>query len=222
MFENRREAGRALAQTLLDYAGQDPVIYALPRGGAPVAAEIAQRLAAPLDLILVRKLGAPRQPELAIGAVVDDGAPTFILHDDIIRQLGVSENYVMVAKSEALSEIERRRQIYFKDRPSVSPKNKTVIIVDDGLATGASMEAAIKAVRQAGPKHIIVAVPVAPIDTLARLETLSDEIVCLATPEPFLSVGSYYQSFPQLSDDDVIGCLKDCDRESMKRKNRTA
>lgn len=222
MFTNRREAGRALARALLDYANKNPVIYALPRGGAPVAAEIAQRLGARLDLILVRKLGAPRQPELAIGAVVDGASPTLILHEDIIRQLGVSENYVTAAKNEALSELDRRRKLYRKGRPPISPKSKTAIIVDDGLATGATMEAAINALRQAGPKHIIVAVPVAPTDTLARLDNLADEIICLATPTPFWSVGSYYQSFPQLNDDDVIACLKECGSDSVKRENRIA
>ena len=222
MFEDRREAGRALAQALLDYARKNLVIYALPRGGAPVAAEVAQRLMAPLDLILVRKLGAPGQPELAIGAVVDGAAPTLILHDDIIRRLGVSEEYITVAKNEALLEIDRRRKLYRKDRSPISPKDRIVIIVDDGLATGATMEAAIDAVRQAGSKHIIVAVPVAPIDTLARLEKLADEMICLATPKPFWSVGSYYQSFPQLSDENVIACLIECDNNSAEHQNQTA
>jgi len=222
IFENRREAGRALARRLMGYTGQNPVIYALPRGGAPVAAEIAQRLAAPLDLILVRKLGAPHQPELAIGAVVDGAAPTLILHDNIIRHLGVSEKYIMLAKSKALSEIERRRKIYLKGRPPISPKNKTVIIVDDGLATGATMEAAINAVRQAGPKHIIVAVPAAPVDTLSRLEKLADEMICLTTPQPFWSVGGCYRSFPQLSDDDVIACLNECANSNGQEETRSA
>lgn len=222
MFENRREAGRALAQALIGYAGQKPLIYALPRGGAPVAAEIAQRFDAPLDLILVRKLGAPHQPELAIGAVVDGADPTLILHDDIARHLRVSEKYIITAKDEALTEIYRRRKTYFKHRPPMSPNGRMVIIVDDGLATGATMEAAISAMRQAGAKRIIAAVPVAPADTLARLKKLADEMICLATPEPFWSVGGYYQSFPQLSDEDVIACLKECDSDRAKRENPTA
>lgn len=209
MFDNRRHAGEALAKVLQHYADQSPVIYALPRGGLPVAAEVARQLNAPLDLILVRKLGAPRQPELAIGAIVDGAAPTLILHHDIMRQLNVSEDYIEAVKQKALAEIERRRIFYLKDRPPISPKGKTAIIVDDGLATGATMEAAVKAARQKGPRRLIIAAPVAPADTIDHLRTLADEVICLKTPTPFWSVGGHYRNFPQLTDDDVVQCLNE-------------
>ena len=222
MFENRRQAGRALADALGPLIRQDLVIFALPRGGLPVAAEIAQQIRAPLDLILVQKLGAPQQRELAIGAVVDGGSPALILHDDIIKRLRISESFIADAKHEALMEIERRRKIYLKQRPPVSPKDRIIIIVDDGLATGATMEAAIKATRQSGAKKVIVAVPVAPRDTLDRLETLADQIVCLETPLPFWSVGSYYNSFPQVSDEEVIECLCECELEPTQINGQSA
>lgn len=222
MFENRRQAGQALADVLRPLACRDLVIFALPRGGLPVAAEIAKQIRAPLDLILVRKLSAPQQPELAIGAVVDGASPALILHDEIIKRLRINESFIADAKYEAITEIERRRDIYLKHRPPVSPKDKIVIIVDDGLATGATMEAAIKASRQSGAKKVIVAVPVAPSDTLDRLENLADQIICLETPSPFWSVGSYYNSFPQVSDGEVIDCLSECEYDPTQNKDQNA
>lgn len=208
MFDDRRQAGEKLASALLDLKSPDPVVYALPRGGLPVAAAVAERLAAPLDIILVRKLGAPRHKELAIGAVVDGPAPTVVLHRDIISELGVSQDYIDEARKEALSEIERRRKLYVGGREPISPSGRNVIIVDDGLATGATMETAVKAMRSAGAGRIIVAVPTAPADTAAKFRRLADDFVCLETPEPFWSVGGQYRSFPQLKDDDVVEILK--------------
>ncbi|WP_428408466.1 phosphoribosyltransferase [Hyphococcus sp.] len=207
MFRDRRDAGRQLAEKLLSFAKAEPVVYALPRGGLPVADEVAKRLDAPLDIILVRKLGAPGRQELAIGAVVDGAAPTIVLHQDIIAELNAPESYIKSAEDSALVEIERRRKLYMKDRPALSPKDRTAVIVDDGLATGATMEAAVAAMRKAGAARIIVAVPVAPRDTIEKLEKISDEVIAFETPYPFWSVGSWYRSFPQLTDADVIETL---------------
>ncbi|WP_207764800.1 phosphoribosyltransferase [Hyphococcus luteus] len=207
MFTDRREGGMKLADKLLAFADAKPVVYALPRGGLPVAEEAAKRLHAPLDIILVRKLGAPGHEELAIGAIVDGAAPVTILHKDIIAELGVSEAYIEKTKKAALEEIERRRALYMKDRPPVSPKDRTVIIVDDGLATGATMEAAATAMRKAGAAKIVVAVPVAPEEAVRDLAKIADEVIAVATPSPFWSVGGWYQSFPQLTDDDVVETL---------------
>ena len=204
MFTDRRHAGRQLAEKLLPFADAEPIVYALPRGGLPVADEAAKRLNAPLDLILVRKIGAPGHQELAIGAVVDGAAPTTILHDDIIAELDVPDAYVKSAEASALKEIERRRKLYMKDRPPLSPKGRTAIIADDGLATGATMEAAVAAMRKAGAARIIVAVPVAPRETLEKLQRAADEVIAIETPCPCCSVGSWYHSFPQLTDEDVI------------------
>ncbi|MAW80416.1 MAG: phosphoribosyltransferase [Parvularcula sp.] len=207
MFRDRREAGRQLAEKLLSFAKAEPIVYALPRGGLPVADEVAKRLDAPLDLILVRKLGAPGHEELAIGALVDGGAPTTILHQDVIAELNVPDAYIQSVETDALAEIERRRKLYMKDQPPLPAKDRIAIIVDDGLATGATMEAAVAAMRKAGAAQIIVAVPVAPRDTIEKLEKIADDVIALETPYPFWSVGSWYQSFPQLTDEDVIETL---------------
>jgi len=207
LFRDRREAGRQLAEKLLSFAKAEPIVYALPRGGLPVADEVAKRLDAPLDLILVRKLGAPGHEELAIGALVDGGAPTTILHQDVIAELNVPDAYIQSVETDALAEIERRRKLYMKDQPPLPAKDRIAIIVDDGLATGATMEAAVAAMRKAGAAQIIVAVPVAPRDTIEKLEKIADDVIALETPYPFWSVGSWYQSFPQLTDEDVIETL---------------
>jgi putative phosphoribosyl transferase len=207
-FENRVEAGVLLARELERLRPYDPVVYALPRGGLPVAAEVARRLDAPLDLIFVRKLGAPGHGELAIGAVADGAAPTVILRRDILGGLGVSGAYIDEAKAAALREIERRRSVFDGARQPQSPGERVVILVDDGLATGATMEAAVAAMRAAEAKRIIVAVPTAPADTAAKFRSLADEFIALSTPEPFWSVGSQYRNFPQLTDADVVDILK--------------
>ncbi len=206
-FENRDTAGALLAKALRPYVSDKPVVYALPRGGVPVAAAVAKEFNAPLDLILVRKIGAPGHVELAIGAIVDGSSPTIILNRDIIRELGVSGAYINNATEDALREIERRRALYLQNRRFISPEGRTAIIVDDGLATGATMEAAAAAMRKLKPSQLIIAAPVAPIDTLDRLRTIADTVVCLETPSPFWSVGRHYQSFPQLNDADVIEIL---------------
>jgi putative phosphoribosyl transferase len=207
VFLNRRHAGEALAQALEKSRRSSPIVYALPRGGVPVAAVVADRLEAPLDLILVRKLGAPGHSELAIGAVVDGPAPAIILHKDTVRQLRIGNDDIARVKTAALAEIERRRASYLGVRPPIYPAGRTVIIVDDGLATGATMEAAVEAMRRASAKEIIVAVPVAPIEAAARFRLLADEFVCIETPRRFLSVGAHYENFEQLTDGDVIRAL---------------
>ncbi len=208
MFKDRQQAGRLLAEKLSGFAAANPVVYALPRGGLPIAEEIARRLNAQLDLILVRKLGAPGHEELAMGALVDGAAPTTILHDDVIAELAVPESYIEHSKAAALREIERRRKLYMKDRPAISPQGRTAIIADDGLATGATMEAAVAAMRKAKAGRIVVAVPVAPDDTVQALRHKADDVIVLQTPNPFWSVGSWYESFPQLADEDVIETLQ--------------
>ena len=218
MFKDRRQAGKLLADKLALYATANPVVYALPRGGLPVAEEVARRLKAPLDLILVRKLGAPGHEELAMGAIVDGGAPTTILHQDIVSELAVPDRYIEETKTAALREIERRRQLYMKDSPAISPAGRTAIIVDDGLATGATMEAAVVAMRKAKAGRIIVAIPVAPEDAVRNLLKTADNVVALTTPYPFLSVGSWYESFPQLTDQDVIDTLERCHSMSITRQ----
>ena len=207
IYENRAEAGKRLARKLAAYKGQDPLILALPRGGLPVAAEIARALNAPLDLILVRKLGVPGQPELAMGAVIDGAEPYVVRNEDILSFLPLSENDFRRICERELAEIERRRALYLKNRPRVDPKDRVVIVVDDGVATGATTRAALRAIRKRSPKKLVLAVPVAPTGTLAELEAEADEVVCLQSHEPFHAIGLYYEDFHQVSDKEVIDLL---------------
>lgn len=207
-FSDRIDAGRQLARALSKYKGQPVCVYALPRGGVQVAAEIAEALAAPLDLLLVRKIGATMQPELAIGAVVDGGAPIVVRNEEVIRMTGTREaEFDQICKQE-LAEIERRRRRYLQDRPASNPSGKIAIVVDDGIATGATMRAALQATRKRAPKKLVLAVPVAAADSLDSLRTEVDEVVCLEVPEYFGALGAFYQDFHQLSDEDVIETLK--------------
>ena len=207
MFENRTTAGEALVLKLRPFAGSNTIVYALPRGGVPVAAPVAKALKAPLSLLFVKKIGAPGHAELAIGAVVDGEEPTQILHKEVLGALHVSELYISAESEAALTETERRRCLYSGLYARLSPKNKVAIVIDDGLATGASMKAAIKALRQQGAKQIIVAVPVAPSDTINKLRELADDVICLDAPASFWSVGEHYREFPQLTDADVMELL---------------
>lgn len=207
IFTDRVEAGRELAGELSTRGYVDPVILALPRGGVPVAAEIARVLGAPLDLVLVRKIGVPYQPELALGAVVDGAHPEVIVNPDVWRTADVSEAEFRRLEASAVAEIERRRDRYLKGRDRVAINGATVIVVDDGIATGATVRAALRALRRAGPARLVLAVPVAPRDTLRELASEVDEIVCLQTPSPFYAIGGFYRDFAQLSDEDVIGLL---------------
>lgn len=205
-FADRPAAGQALAHELTKRRYADPVVLALPRGGVPVAFEVAKVLQAPLDLVMVRKLGAPGHAEYAIGAVVDGTQPHVVLDKRIVDLVGASETYIDNAKASALAEIERRRALYGV-REALSLSGKTAIVVDDGIATGSTVRAALNAIRNARPARIVLAVPVAPQDSLAEISQLCDEVVCLMQPRPFYAVGAHYADFGQTSDADVITLL---------------
>jgi predicted phosphoribosyltransferase len=219
-FMNRSDAGRRLAHALARYKDQRPVVLALPRGGVPVAAEVATALQAPLDLILVRKIGVPIQPELAMGAVVDGGSPLVVRNEDVIRTAGIEELEFQAACESELAEIERRRQVYFGDRERVDVAGRTAIVVDDGIATGATTRAALRATRQRNPDTLVLAVPVAPTDCLVALRQEADDVVCLEEHEVFGAIGLYYSDFLQISDEEVIetlGRFSTCKRERQHK-----
>jgi putative phosphoribosyl transferase len=206
-FRDRSNAGQKLANALKGYEGQDPVILALPRGGVPVAAEIAASLRAPLDVILVRKIGAPLQPELAMGAVVNGAVPIIVRNEDIIREAMVTEaDFSRVCDLE-LAEIARRRRRYLGDRKPIDVKDRVAIIVDDGIATGATTRAALRATRMRKPKKLVLAVPVAASNSLRELMREADDVVCLEDYEYLGAIGLYYSDFSQTSDDEVIETL---------------
>jgi putative phosphoribosyl transferase len=208
LFAHRSEAGRALARRLLRFKAERPVVLALPRGGVPVGFEVAHSLDAPLDLVLVRKIGAPFQPELAIGAVVDGGRPQTVLNEEMVREFQILGSYIAEQSARELEEIERRRELYLAGRARAPVEARTAIVVDDGIATGATMEAALHATRRADPKRLVLATPVAPPDTIERLRAQADEVVCLATPRLFDAIGSFYEDFRQLSDEEVVDLLR--------------
>ena len=208
VFQNRTDAGRQLAKAMSKYKGQHPVVLALPRGGVPVAAEVAAALDAPLDLVLVRKIGVPQQPELAMGAVTDGKQPAVVRNDDIIELCGISDQVFDTVCNEELAEIERRRLRYIGDRPRAEVEGKIAIVIDDGIATGATTLAAIKAVRSRKPRELVLAVPVAPPDSIKKLRSEVDAIVCLDTPRDFGAIGYFYEDFRQVNDDEVIATLK--------------
>jgi predicted phosphoribosyltransferase len=201
-FRNRTDAGRQLAEKLAAYANRpDGLVLALPRGGVPVGCEVARALGAPLDVFLVRKLGVPGYEELAIGAVATGGVR--VLNDEIVRGLGISDHEIDAAAARELQELARRERLYRGDRAPPDVAGRTVILVDDGLATGATMRAAIRASRQQQPARIVVAVPTASTDTSETLKTEADDVVCAMTPEPFFAVGHWYEDFTQTTDDEV-------------------
>lgn len=206
-FSDRKEAGRQLAQALARYKGEPAVVLALPRGGVPVAAEVAAALTAPLDLILVRKIGVPFQPELAMGAVVDGDKPLVVRNEEVIRLTGVGESEFKTVCDNELAEIERRRERYLGGRERVEVEGKVVIVVDDGVATGATTRAALRATRARKPKKLILAVPVAPTETLPAMREEADDVVCLEDHELFGAIGYYYSDFRQTSDQEVIDML---------------
>lgn len=214
LFVDRADAGKKLAKRLLQLKEKNPVVLALPRGGVPVAFEVAKALAAPLDLVLVRKIGVPFQEEYALGAIADGGEPELVIDEDIRRSLNIPEDYVEQAKAEALEEIERRRRAYLGNRAPVEVAGHTAIIVDDGIATGATMLAALRAVRRRNPAWLVLAVPVAPPDSLWRLRAEADETICLHEPEYFAAVGQFYQNFGQTHDDEVIALLAQAERNT--------
>jgi predicted phosphoribosyltransferase len=206
-FENRAQAGRQLAQALAHYQDQQPVVLALPRGGVPVAAQVAEALKAPLDLILVRKIGVPMQPELAMGAVVDGAKPLVVRNEDVIELAGISETEFKKVCDEELAEIERRRARYLGGRARAEVEGKTAIVIDDGVATGATTRAALRATRLRKPQKLVLAVPVAPTESLSELREEADDVVCLEDHEMFGAIGYYYADFRQTSDQEVIDTL---------------
>ena len=203
MFADRRAAGRALSPRLQHLRPERPLVLALPRGGVPVGYEIAQSLDAPLDIVLVRKIGVPGQPELALGAVADGAAPQVLIDERLAAAFAVDPDYIRAQTEVLLAEIERRRQRYRGGRPPAPIAGRTIIVVDDGIATGSTTRAALRALRAAGAGRIVLAVPVAPQDTLDALRGEADEIVGLATPSPFFAVSAHYDEFAQLADADV-------------------
>lgn len=213
-FADRVEAGRLLAEQLAAYARRpDVIVLALPRGGVPVGYEIATRLDVPLDIFLVRKLGAPGQPELAMGAIATGGAR--VLNDEVIRYLAVSPDVIEAVAHAEQIELARREHAYRGDRPTPDLHDRVVILVDDGLATGSSMRAAIAAVRTQGPARVVVAVPVAARETCEELKREVEEVVCLRTPEPFSAVGLWYDDFSQTGDEEVRELLQRATRPGL-------
>jgi predicted phosphoribosyltransferase len=219
-FRDRRDAGRRLAAALSEYRQDDCVVLALPRGGVPVADEVARALAAPLDLLLVRKIGAPSHPEFAVGAVVDGGAPIVVRNKEGLRAFEVDERAFQAICSRELKEIERRRRLYLRGSQPLDPKGHVVIVIDDGIATGATVRAALEAVRKRDPKKLVLAVPVASREAIAELHDEADEIVCLATPEPFGAVGYFYDDFRQVSDAEVIAIMTRYRTDLMREETR--
>lgn len=206
-FRDRTDAGKRLAGELVPLELIDPIVLALPRGGVPVAAEIARRIAAPLDLIQVCKLGVPGEPELAAGALVDSDPPDAVFNAEVVRALGLTEAQLTRMVSDASAELERRRRFFGRVQP-VAVTGKTAILVDDGVATGASMKAAIRALRRRLPLAIIVAIPVAPRRVATELAAAADRLVCLERPVSFVAVGAHYGDFTQLVDEDVVVILR--------------
>ena len=207
MFRDRHEAGQMLGLALLDYKAREPVIYALPRGGVEVAAEVAMALNAPLELLLVRKIGLPWRPELAMGAATDSGAPIVFRNEEVLKTARISTEVFNDASTCALAEIKRRRRCYLGDQVPLDPEGRVVIVVDDGIATGATMKVALMALHRQQPKSIILAVPVAARQSLEELRKEADKTVCLEMPDDLIAVGCHYQKFPQLDDDDVVRLL---------------
>jgi putative phosphoribosyl transferase len=201
-FLNREDAGRQLAAHLAHYAGRsDVIVLGLPRGGVPVAGEVAQRLHAPLDVFLVRKLGVPGQPELAMGAIAEGGVE--VLSDDLIRALGIPQKVVQQVAVRERMELDRRDALYRRGRTLPPVRGHIVILVDDGLATGSTMQAAVTALRRLEPARVVVAAPVGARDTCARMKLFADEVVCVEMPEPFQAVGLWYEQFAQTTDEEV-------------------
>jgi putative phosphoribosyl transferase len=207
LFQDRTEAGRLLAEQLKKYENRpDVLVLGLPRGGVPVAYEVAKALNAPLDVFMVRKLGVPGYEELAMGAIATGGIR--VLNDDVVRQLNIPMDVIDAVAAEQEKELERRERLYRGDRPAPDSRGKTVIVVDDGLATGSTMKVALSALRHQQPKKLVVAVPTAPQETCESLRNIADEVVCSVTPEPFMAVGTWYRRFDQTTDDEVRDLIK--------------
>ena len=208
LFRDRSDAGRQLAEQLRYLEHSQPLVLALPRGGVPVGIEVASALHAPLDLLLVRKIGVPWHPELAAGAVIDGARPRTVINEDVVRTAGVSESDIARIVEAELAKIERRRRLWLSDRPHVSIAGHSAIVVDDGIATGASARVALEAVRAEEAARVVLAMPVAPAETAEMLRAECDDLVCLATPEDFMAVGIYYEDFHQVDDQEVQELLQ--------------
>jgi putative phosphoribosyl transferase len=206
-FADRRAAGKALAARLAPLAGPETVVLALPRGGLPVADEVARALGAPLDIVLVRKIGMPGNPELALGAIAGPGGQTMVLNEGLVSLYGIEPETIAAQAEPQRAELERRQRLWGGQLAPGALKGKTVLLVDDGIATGATMRAAIAAVRADQPARVIVASPVAPPDVVAAMQALADQVICLHMPQDFTAVGLHYASFPQLEDDEVARIL---------------
>jgi len=208
LFRDRSEAGQRLAARLQHYREAQPVVLALPRGGVPVGFEIARVLNAPLDLLFVRKIGVPWQPELAAAAVAEVSGSEIVRNEHVIRHAAIPDEYLIEQAAYELTEIARRRSLYRGGKPVLDVAGKTAIVVDDGIATGATVRAALRALRRAHPARIVLAVPVAPEDTAAKLSEEADEICCLETPADFGAISQFYRTFQQTSDEEVIDLLR--------------
>ena len=201
-FRDRRDAGEQLAGKLQAYASlPDVMVLALPRGGVPVAYEVARALGAPLDVLTVRKLGVPGQPELALGAIATGGAR--VLNEEVVRGLGLSDEIIRAVAEREGRELKRRERTYRGGRAGLELRGRTILLIDDGIATGATMRAAVAAVREQAPARLVVAVPVGAAEVCNQLRCVVDEVVCVRTPEPFFAVGQWYENFPQTTDDEV-------------------
>jgi len=218
-FRDRAEAGQLLATKLTGYANHpDVLVLALPRGGAPVAFEVARALHAPLDVMIVRKLGVPGEEELAMGAIASGGV--CVLNDDVVQMLGIPEELIHKVAAHEQQELERRERLYRGDRPAYDVHGRTVILVDDGMATGATMRAAVAAVRQQQPARIVIAVPVAAAATCEEFAAVVDELVCILRPEDFFAVGIWYESFSQTTDEEVRDLLQQARHEQLATTQR--
>lgn len=206
-FPDRKTAGQRLVSRLAPYRGADAVVLGLPRGGVPVAAEVAAALGLPLDIMLVRKVGFPGQPELAIAAIAGPEGEALVVNADLARSAGISDVEIDELSAPQRQELARRRALWLGDRNPAPLSGKTVILIDDGLATGATMRAAIKAARAQHPTKVVVAVPVGARDTVREISAIVDDLVCLSQPEPFIAVGGHYDAFPQVQDDEVKALL---------------
>jgi len=216
LYRDRHDAGRRLAEKLQHYAGRpDLLVLALPRGGVPVGFEVAQALGAPLDIFLVRKLGVPGHEELAMGAIASGGVR--VVNEDVVRRLGVPDIWLEEAADREARELARREEAYRDGRPAPDASGKTVVLVDDGLATGSTMRAAVAALRRLGPARVVVAVPLGAAETCAEFRDEADEVICAEEPEPFYAVGSWYDDFTQTTDDEVRDLLVRANAEADRR-----
>lgn len=218
IFTNRVEAGKRLASALADFVSKNGIVLAIPRGGVVVGFEVAHALGLSLDVIVPRKIGAPDNPELAIGAMTEDGI--ILLDNELVRYLGVSEAHIKKESEKQRTEIQRRLRLYRGNVACPKLKNRDVIIVDDGIATGSTMKAAIASVRKSGAKTVTVAIPVGPPSTIRELERQADRVVCLFAPEPFHAIGEFYEDFAQTEDSDVTNLLRLIKPRGLAKRRR--